>query len=470
LENILVDENTCPYEKVHKKLPNWIINLCTFSEIGIVYDNVKIKAKLDDRGFPCLFIGYTDDHSPGVFMFFNFNKKSVMLSRNVLWMNKYYAEYTKLPDPSIYKENTDQIIEVSDDDDKNEPSHITEEEDEVQVIPPFRQPPQSPDVITISDTSTDTPSEASTDSPLRSPFGRISGLNRAMRNLQTYYNPDPTVHGTNEQANYTMDQPEPLFLSLDQSEPYGLNHASSLMIDELPNMALSMMPDMDIHPSTYKDAMFKKDRSEWWKAMVTEFDNIITKRVWKIIKKSDLPKGRKIIGNRWVFSRKDDGRYRARSVAKGYSQIPGKDFQENHAPVVHDTTFHMILVMKIMHKLFSRQFDIETAFLYGDLEEEIYMIFPDGYERYLREKGEEYNASDHCVLLTKALYGLVQAARQWWRKITEVFAKINFFPTKADPCLFVKKRLRKKHQLSLYFMWMMVESLQRSYEGIIQSV
>ena len=107
--------------------------------------------------------------------------------------------------------------------------------------------------------------------------------------------------------------------------------------------------------------------------MITEFENADSKNVWRIIKKSNLPKGRKIIGNRWVFARKDDGRFRARTVAKGFSQIPGKDFQENHAPVVHDTTFHLVLVLKLLFKLQSRQFDIETAFLYGMFDEEISM-------------------------------------------------------------------------------------------------
>ncbi len=60
-----------------------------------------------------------------------------------------------------------------------------------------------------------------------------------------------------------------------------------------------------------------------------------------------VPPNRKVIGNRWVYALKDDGRFRARTVAKGFSQIPGKDFQENHAPVVNDTTFHLSLDLKI---------------------------------------------------------------------------------------------------------------------------
>jgi hypothetical protein len=72
------------------------------------------------------------------------------------------------------------------------------------------------------------------------------------------------------------------------------------------------------------------------------------------------------LGN-WVLARKDGGHYQARCVAKGFSQIPGKDFQENHAPVVSDTTLHLLMVIKAMLKLEAGQFDIETAFLYRKL-------------------------------------------------------------------------------------------------------
>jgi Reverse transcriptase (RNA-dependent DNA polymerase) len=119
--------------------------------------------------------------------------------------------------------------------------------------------------------------------------------------------------------------------------------------------------------------------------MCTEFNNMHSKQVWTIIPRSSIPSSRKIIGNRWVYVQKDDDRFRARTVAKGFTQIPGKGFQENHSPVINDTTFHTILVLKILLKLEAGQFDIETAFLYGDLEEELWMDFPDGYMEYIQE-------------------------------------------------------------------------------------
>jgi Reverse transcriptase (RNA-dependent DNA polymerase) len=70
-------------------------------------------------------------------------------------------------------------------------------------------------------------------------------------------------------------------------------------------------------------------------------------------------------------------------VAKGFSQIPGYDFQENHAPVVSDTTLHVLMVIKTLLKLEGGQFDIETAFLYRELEEELWTEIPEGFPKNL---------------------------------------------------------------------------------------
>jgi Reverse transcriptase (RNA-dependent DNA polymerase) len=117
--------------------------------------------------------------------------------------------------------------------------------------------------------------------------------------------------------------------------------------------------------------------------MYTELSNIEDKKVWKIIEKTELPTGRKLIGNRWVYAMKDDGRYCAQTVAQGFSQVPGKDFYENHAPVIDDATFHLVLTLKVLLKLEAGQFDIETAFLYGELDEKIWMVIPDGYPEFV---------------------------------------------------------------------------------------
>jgi len=116
-------------------------------------------------------------------------------------------------------------------------------------------------------------------------------------------------------------------------------------------------------------------------------------------------------------------------VACGYSQIPGVDFTENYAPVMNDVTWRILLVAMLVWKMDAIIIDVETAFLHGELDEEIYMDLPAGLD------GE----SDECLLLLKALYGLVQGARQWWKKFVEILKKIKFQGGYADPCLMIKR-------------------------------
>jgi hypothetical protein len=126
---------------------------------------------------------------------------------------------------------------------------------------------------------------------------------------------------------------------------------------------------------------------------------------------------------------KRNGIFRARLVACGYSQIPGVDFTENYAPVISDVTYRIMLIAEIVWKLSSKIVDVETAFLHGDLEEEIYMDCPEG----LDHDGSE------CLLLLKTIYGLVQSARQFFKKLVACLKRIGFKGGYADPCLMTKK-------------------------------
>ncbi len=96
-------------------------------------------------------------------------------------------------------------------------------------------------------------------------------------------------------------------------------------------------------------------------------------------------------------------RYKARLVAKGYSQRPGIDYEETFAPVAKQTTLRVVLSFVAAQDLKMRQLDIKTAFLYGDLNEEIYLEQPEGYVK----SGDE----DLVCRLHKCLYGLKQASR-----------------------------------------------------------
>jgi len=111
--------------------------------------------------------------------------------------------------------------------------------------------------------------------------------------------------------------------------------------------------------------------------------------VWDVIERNSIPEGRRLIGSKWVFKQKRDGRFRARLVCLGYSQIPGVDFSDNYALVGNDITFRVIMVLCLIYNLHAVFLDVETAFLYGKLEEEIYMEIPTGYKEVYTNLGND---------------------------------------------------------------------------------
>jgi hypothetical protein len=170
-------------------------------------------------------------------------------------------------------------------------------------------------------------------------------------------------------------------------------------------------------------------RAKWRLAIKLELMKMERMGVWKKVMRSIIPKGRRSVKCKWVFDIKRNGVFRARLVACGYSQIPGVDFTEAYSPVVNDVSFRILIVVEILLKLDSQIMDVEVAFLNGDLEEEIYMDCPKGMVHFKSE----------CLLLEKALYGLVQAARQFFKKFVQIMKKIGFKQSDAEPCLLYRK-------------------------------
>ena len=119
-------------------------------------------------------------------------------------------------------------------------------------------------------------------------------------------------------------------------------------------------------------------------------------------------------------------------VALGYSQIPGVDYTDNFTPVVHDCSFRIALARVMVEKLGSLVMDVKTAFLYGEIDDEIFMKLPVGMEEI-----EPGSSSKDCNQLVKGIYGLCQAARQFWNKFVDTAKKepFGFKVSPADPCM-----------------------------------
>ena len=131
---------------------------------------------------------------------------------------------------------------------------------------------------------------------------------------------------------------------------------------------------------------------------------MIERGVWRRTDRKKIPNNRRLIGNKWVFKIKRDGTYRARLVALGYSQIPGVDYTDNFAPGAHDVSFRIALARMMVEKLDSLVMDVETAFIYGDIEEEIFMKSPIGMEEI-----DPGSSPEDCYQLKK---GSMDCAKQ----------------------------------------------------------
>jgi hypothetical protein len=185
-------------------------------------------------------------------------------------------------------------------------------------------------------------------------------------------------------------------------------------------------------PSCYDEAMQVESKGEWKKAMDDEIKSLYTNQTWNLVK---LPTEKKAIQNKWVYKLKQeqDGsqRYKARLVVKGFQQKAGIDFTEIFSPVVKMTTIRTVLSIVAAEDLHLEQLDVKTAFLHGDLEEDIYMQQPQGYV----EAGKEHLV---CKLL-KSLYDLKQAPRQWYLKFDKFMLKIGYIRCHADHCCYFKR-------------------------------
>lgn len=185
-----------------------------------------------------------------------------------------------------------------------------------------------------------------------------------------------------------------------------------------------------MEPNTYNEAMRSVFANQWRDAMQDEMNSMKQHKVWSLV---DLPTQKRPISCRWVFKIKTDlngeiDKFRARLVVRGNFQKYPTEFTDLFAPVARFDTVRFLLALCAARKLFSRQFDVKTAFLYGDLKEEIYMTQPPGFA----------DGSNRVCRLHKSLYGLRQAPRSFNTKLTQVLKSFKLLQSQADPCLYYR--------------------------------
>ena len=151
-------------------------------------------------------------------------------------------------------------------------------------------------------------------------------------------------------------------------------------------------------PNSYREAMSSPEKDKWLVASTEEFEGLTEMGVWKLV---DHPADRKTIKCRWTYVMKSDGCYKARLMAKGYTQVQGIDYEETFSPVARYESIQYLLTHAALQDWEIETMDVKLAYLHGVLEEEIYMEQPEGFVA----QGDE----NKVCRLVHSLYGLKQA-------------------------------------------------------------
>ena len=202
--------------------------------------------------------------------------------------------------------------------------------------------------------------------------------------------------------------------------------------------------DSEDDPINYKEALEDVDVQEWQKAMDREMESMYSNSVWSLV---EAPKGVKPIGCKWIYKRKrgSDGKvetFKARLVAKGYTQKEGIDYEETFSPIAMLKSIRILLAVAASLDYEIWQMDVKTAFLNGNLNEDIYMQQPEGF----KAKGKE-----HMVCkLQRSIYGLKQASRSWNIRFDQAITSFGFEKSPDEPCVYKRIQAQKVVFLVLY--------------------
>jgi transposase InsO family protein len=423
--------NRSPTRALHRKTPYeaWTGNkpslagLRVFGCLAYVHIPKANRSKLDYKARVCVFVGYSMQSK--AYLCYDRLQDKIIVSRDVDFVEHVRGTlYRPGVDPFAYLPNRKALIG---------PNEGGQDFEESSVGPsPLPSPPAA---SSQDNTGVTGPSEPEDD------FGyeaddylplwpaQISQQSTGQRRSGRHH---ASSRALDSQANAEAKHDQ-AHLALPSFDAFLRDHSSPTNSTAAAYAAVAQISHGD-EPTSFSEAMSSADRDKWEHAAQDEMDSIQQAGTWTL---TPLPADRQAIGCKWVFKikRKADGsvdRYKMRLVAKGFSQKPGIDFEETFAPVAKFATIRALLSVAAHYDLEIHQMDVRTAFLNGDLEQDIYMKQPEGFVA----SGKE---SLVCKL-RKSLYGLRQASRAWYDKIHHALVDMGFQVLSADTCVY---QLRK---------------------------
>jgi hypothetical protein len=360
-------------------IPSFAKHLRKWGEAGTVKIKTTTTPKLEERGITCMFVGYPDNHAGDTYEMLNLETRRVMITRDVIWLNRMYFADADTIDETIT--NVEEEIEI-DIESVNEEEEKEENEEE--------------------ETKDDEPEDKPEETVTRTRSGRISR---------------PATRLIEEVNNATIDESElEEIMAVGAGIGGGFAHTSELKV------------------LTYEEAMAGPKARYWDKACDEEHQRMVDHAVFKAVPRSEVPKFAKILTSTWAMKQKANGTLRARLNARGFEQRPGEHYNETgiSSPVVNEASIFIILILIIMARMFAELNDVKGAFLNGVFSqgEKLYMYVPKGFEKFY--------PANVVLLLLKTIYGLKQAAFEYWRALLKALKAVGLTRSKADPCVYFR--------------------------------
>lgn len=375
-----------PYELWTGSKPD-ISHIRIFGSTVMVHVAKEKRKKWDKKSVECILVGYPDNIKG--YRVYNPETKNVLTSRDVIIMEKE-----------------------------------TKSECQVEV--------QEQNVDSVGDDVNATKAEELEHRPNESTFSEDSS--GTLPDDDVYFPSDDSYEDADsspddENAKCILSRPK---RAIKKPERYGVSNlcVGSDVYDDAAGLSL-------------REALNGPEKEQWEMAMKEEFQCFKDSDAWEL---SDAPEDSRVVQCKWVLRKKYDSdnkvRYRARLVAKGFTQVEGVDFTDTFSPVVRHTTLRLLFALSVKLGLDTTHLDVTTAFLNGTLEETIYMKIPEGFSEQTR--------AGQVLRLKKAIYGLKQSSRAWYKKVDEVLLQLGYRRSKIEPCMYTKIQEKLKTIVTLY--------------------
>lgn len=379
-------------------------NFKVFGCKAMVWQPEQKRKKLDAKSFACIFLRIADDAK--AYRLYNLKTKKIVISRDVIFMEN------SVIDQNISNNKSFNLIKYEESDDDIESGESTERTIFQEETPEIADSGENSNAEPA--TSIETSDESTTSDQGTEQLDQSEDFGQAEESYET------------DEMNESSDPTFNTRAKVDESaeRPTTRNFMKNIL-----NFHTAFIT---CEPSSYQQALKDENCDKWKIAMKEEYDALIKNDTWDLVER---PPNKKLVDNRWVYKVKENNvnlpvRFKARLVARGFTQQYGVNYNETFSPVVRFTSIRVILAVAAQRRMHMKQFDVKTAFLNGDLKETVYMEQPVGFR----------DGSNRVCKLKRSLYGLKQASRCWNEKFTSFIKLFGFKQSRADPCVYVSKK------------------------------